>query len=292
MKPCNYCKEKLNYDKYHTNKSTMDGYSNRCKECTSKIRSEKRAAKKALEPKKEPKVVTQYKECKSCNVVFNLSRFNKCKLTKDGREGTCRVCRQENREKNARARMLSGIIKTEKHCSKCKKILLINDFSKDKSRDDGFSAICKMCKSETYKEYSKNPNARESARRRTATWKKENPDKVREQYQRTKARKIKSTTKYHNSKKGVPVTLKAQAKQRGIVYNLTSEFVNSHWNSDCNYCRVKLDKPRFDRIDSSKGYTEDNVTPCCSLCNYTKASLSVNNLKAHLEKMLSNKENW
>jgi hypothetical protein len=273
MKICNYCAQELNYDNYHTNKATMDGYSNRCKGCTSAIRKIKRGEKKALQPKVVEEV-TEYKKCKSCTKIFHLTRFNKCKITKDGREGVCRSCRVERRKANGRERQSGQVIKTEKHCSRCKETNPIGYFSKDASRDDGFSAICKVCKSETYSYYSKNPDAREAARRRTATWKKENPDKAREYYQKVKVEKIEKTKEYHNSPSGRYTTIKAQAKHRGIPFNLTREFVNNHWNSSCYYCDEELDVPRFDRLNSSMAYEEGNVVPCCKGCNYAKLEQS------------------
>ena len=236
-------------------------------------------------------MIKEYKECKNCKETFHLSRFNKSNLTKDGREGTCRTCRKDKRKRNAEAYNLSGIIKTEKNCSKCKGTLPIANFSRDRSRDDGLSAICKSCKSKTYAEYSKSPDARAAARRRAATWREENPGHRREYYQKTKSDKLKKAKLYNNSPDGRYVAIKSQAKHRGISFNLSKEFVSSHWNSDCNYCGEALDMARFDRIDSSLGYTEGNVVPCCSTCNYIKGTHETDFLKSHLEKMVKNMGN-
>jgi hypothetical protein len=89
------------------------------------------------------------------------------------------------------------------------------------------------------------------------------------------------------------------AKKRRILWTLTDDFFKNITKQDCHYCGKKpsqVSKPRsmktrrgssirayengfyiyngIDRIDSSKGYTEDNVVPCCSSCNYAKLNMT------------------
>lgn len=51
-----------------------------------------------------------------------------------------------------------------KRCSTCKEHKSLNNFSKDKSRKDGFSWRCKSCHAEMNKKYSKTPKYREKQR--------------------------------------------------------------------------------------------------------------------------------
>ena len=44
-------------------------------------------------------------------------------------------------------------------------------------------------------------------------------------------------------------------------------------SKNCFYCNDNV-KIGIDRVDSSKGYTIDNVVPCCSKCNWMKGVLS------------------
>lgn len=56
-------------------------------------------------------------------------------------------------------------------------------------------------------------------------------------------------------------------------------------SGDCHYCGCKpnqvaiVNGKRFihngiDRIDSTRGYTQDNIVPCCTKCNMAKGSLT------------------
>jgi hypothetical protein len=42
----------------------------------------------------------------------------------------------------------------------------------------------------------------------------------------------------------------------------------------------------LDRFDSSKGYTKQNVRPCCSRCNYMKHKMTHEIFLEHIEKIL------
>jgi len=63
-----------------------------------------------------------------------------------------------------------------------------------------------------------------------------------------------------------------------IEWSLTLEQCTALFTQPCAYCRrapipgVQLSG--IDRIDSSKGYTMDNVVSCCKQCNYAKGVYS------------------
>lgn len=44
-------------------------------------------------------------------------------------------------------------------------------------------------------------------------------------------------------------------------------------SNNCHYCHGKLNETSvgLDRKDNSKGYTLDNVVPCCAACNTTRS---------------------
>jgi hypothetical protein len=82
---------------------------------------------------------------------------------------------------------------------------------------------------------------------------------------------------------------RTRSKKRGYLFLLTKEEFSKIVSQCCYYCGnpptkqvrkdwgVRNDFLIFngiDRIDSTNGYTSDNVVACCSDCNYAKAELS------------------
>lgn len=81
------------------------------------------------------------------------------------------------------------------------------------------------------------------------------------------------------------------AVKRGIEWRLSPEKFLHIIKLDCDYCgaepRIYESKPNYgkgrtvktlmngiDRVDSSLGYVEGNVVPCCSACNKMKMGVS------------------
>ena len=48
----------------------------------------------------------------------------------------------------------------------------------------------------------------------------------------------------------------------------------------------------IDRIDNNKGYTIDNIVPCCHICNQAKSSFTLQEFQDWIEKVYQNKQNW
>jgi len=82
---------------------------------------------------------------------------------------------------------------------------------------------------------------------------------------------------------------KIKAKKRNLPFELSKEYFEKITKYNCYYCGKEPSQVRYthvhhgvysipytyngiDRIDSSKGYTEDNVVPCCGRCNEGKMS--------------------
>lgn len=78
---------------------------------------------------------------------------------------------------------------------------------------------------------------------------------------------------------------KGSAKARGYKWNISMKFFllttkqncfycgslpsNIHQRKDCN---GKYMYNGMDRIDNDKGYIEDNIVPCCKICNLAKGT--------------------
>jgi len=108
----------------------------------------------------------------------------------------------------------------------------------------------------------------------------------------TKARNtilFKGKPKLLHSLAGVRAVMRGyirHAKRRNLIWNLSEEDAIALFESDCFYCGVKpsnswkghLVEPfvynGIDRKDNSKGYTLENVVPCCDVCNHAKAKMN------------------
>lgn len=279
-KECNYCKKMLLIKEFTVNKATRDGFSNRCRKCTSEIRKKKRKPVSRI----KYDVNRTEKKCKSCNKILPMSSFSKSKNVADGRENKCKSCRKKQR---AQGRPVKDINK--KRCISCKEILDIKLFSKDKSRNDGYDSTCKDCRNDYHKKYLKNDSNLEKLKIRSKKWREENPKKYKKQkqdyYKKYREEIIKRTSNYHKSQEGRHSLIKAGANQRNIKFNLSKDFVNSFWDAKCYYCNEEIDLPRFDRVDPKKDYSEDNVVPCCISCNYMKNDLKIVDFYQHLERI-------
>lgn len=79
---------------------------------------------------------------------------------------------------------------------------------------------------------------------------------------------------------------KFSAKKKNRDFVITFEQFLHLRNSTCQYCG-NVGNNGLDRVDSSKGYTLDNVVSCCTTCNVMKNTLSVEQFKQHLHKIIN-----
>jgi len=75
----------------------------------------------------------------------------------------------------------------------------------------------------------------------------------------------------------------SKAMVKGREFALSTDHTYKLLTSDCTYCGG----PGYgiDRIDSSKGYIEGNVTPCCSRCNIMKNNMTVAEFEVHIRRI-------
>lgn len=91
--------------------------------------------------------------------------------------------------------------------------------------------------------------------------------------------------------------------KRGLICNLTGKEILDLVKSKCHYCgdgfsnTLYYNQPNFkyifkyngiDRIDSSKGYIEGNVVPCCKTCNVSKMDMNYFEFINHIKKIYKN----
>lgn len=84
--------------------------------------------------------------------------------------------------------------------------------------------------------------------------------------------------KYNHKKNRYPSTRyrmgKHGARKRKLSYTISFEEYLTIINNLCYYCREDISNEAgcgMDRIDNTKGYSLDNVVPCCSKCNRIRA---------------------
>ena len=94
---------------------------------------------------------------------------------------------------------------------------------------------------------------------------------------------------------------KKHAKKRGLEWDLTEEQFKEIAQQDCYYCGVKPNNigkiPKthgeytyngIDRIDNNKGYTIDNIVPCCKRCNIAKNNSTLQKFQDWIKRVYDN----
>lgn len=103
------------------------------------------------------------------------------------------------------------------------------------------------------------------------------------------SKEVKLTKRLQNNRgviNHIILQYKRHAKDRGLSWELNYEQVEKLINAPCYYCGMErsnhkvtknckdgYDHNGIDRIDSSMGYTSDNVVSCCKICNYAKRDM-------------------
>lgn len=93
---------------------------------------------------------------------------------------------------------------------------------------------------------------------------------------------------------------KAQARNRGLVFALTSEEAFALYAANCFYCEAAPAQKcigwrsartlpfiynGIDRIDSTQGYLPGNVVSCCGKCNQAKNDFTLAQFEAWIEQV-------
>ena len=98
---------------------------------------------------------------------------------------------------------------------------------------------------------------------------------------------------------------RARAKRKNIEFSLERDNFDFIIEQNCAYCGSSPSQiiPEYydrkyrgkknplyynglDRIDSKKGYTEDNCTSCCKRCNFAKHEMSKDDFFKHILKII------
>lgn len=111
-------------------------------------------------------------------------------------------------------------------------------------------------------------------------------------------RKLKRISEHHSEITAIMLGYKRHAEGRGFKFLLTREFVAKIVILNCEYCGsspsnfmktknsiVGLPFNGIDRVDSMKDYTEDNVVPCCKICNNAKSNYTKEEFFSWIERL-------
>ncbi len=91
---------------------------------------------------------------------------------------------------------------------------------------------------------------------------------------------------------------RAQARDRGIEFNLTHPELKSFATSPCFYCgrewsnvvRGKCNSVQYngiDRLDNKVGYLPENCVACCNVCNRMKGVLDLADFISHVRRIVA-----
>jgi hypothetical protein len=105
------------------------------------------------------------------------------------------------------------------------------------------------------------------------------------------------------SKNAVVAQLKAGAINRGLEWSIDDSAVLSRLEMNCHWCdsppmNIKKRAPYagsnkpityryngLDRVDNNRGYTIDNIVPCCGPCNWMKRAMTADSFLEHVAKI-------
>lgn len=148
-----------------------------------------------------------------------------------------------------------------KKCSKCRNLKNLSEFNKTKTNKDGLSYLCKPCNLETSRAYRKRNSKKYYANQR----------------EKRETESVFISQHLYN--------LKTRACKKGLEVTVTSEFLTELLQKSDYRCSVtglemNLEthprkkanpfKASLDRINSTKGYTQDNVQWVCWAVNQMK----------------------
>jgi hypothetical protein len=101
---------------------------------------------------------------------------------------------------------------------------------------------------------------------------------------------------YSHSLQGRYNVYRKGAKARNLDFNLTRDEFDLITSQPCHYCGEYSEKyfdkeySGVDRVDSSLGYSVDNVVPCCDMCNRMKLDYNIDVWINKMKQILKNLE--
>jgi len=187
------------------------------------------------------------KRCTGCKREKSTKEFNANRSRKDGLSNRCKTCNKTY----AKAYQAAKVTRTGRMCRICRRSKPLDDFSL--VRKGIRRRVCKEC---VYERKRKTRN----------TWGIKNRERLNLQ-QRMNRKNPELTPRF------VLVDSRRSDKRKKLENDLTLDFVTTILKKACSYCGETGIRMTLDRIDNSKGHTQDNVQAACIRCNYLRRDM-------------------
>ena len=249
---CSGCKEYKPYASFPRNSGRVSGLSRECRDCTRTRDAVRRKLNTARNAEREIPDAHQ-KQCRLCGQQKYASGYHRRRCTPDGLSDTCKDCTRTVNRGNYLKRMArtSVPLPPSKVCFECGEQKPASHFYRGKQSKDGLFNRCRPC---------------HLARQRNTT------------------HTLAGCLSHRVS------NLRLRAARAGIAFELTRADLEQKWLAQggiCPYTGVKMTHQQcapgsqdyfgnvsVDRIDSTKGYTPDNIQLVCTWANVAKSNLS------------------
>lgn len=241
FKICKVCKENKEVTSSFSFHKTTGYYLGTCKECANKISRLKRPVSTG---RREMSIFIKQKKCLKCLEVKDLACFPK--YTRNT-SNICSDCATKHSQEKLQKRLNKGYLPDTavKTCIVCNEEQNISNFSFSKNIGY-YSSYCKTC------------------------------DVKRKQ---ARVQKLSEIEKEELKAYGRNWHYSHKAKSLFNVYNkfdfhknlendLTIEYLDEQLKLVCTYCGYT--STGLDRLDNSKGHSQNNCVPCCWECNTAK----------------------
>jgi hypothetical protein len=159
MKECAICHQLKPLLSFTRNETTLDGHSQMCSTCVTKVRKEN-AIIWSVQRKTKGTIVRE-RRCNTCGRLLPVSMFSKNRERKSGYYDFCKACYRkkeraifaqwEDQRKKAEFDFSLDAL-TEKSCLSCGRTLPLSVFWKRRASKDGYNSYCIECSTRKNKE--------------------------------------------------------------------------------------------------------------------------------------------
>lgn len=207
------------------------------------------------------------KNCSKCLNELEISNFSFCNKSKNQLNSRCKKCISIKGKKEYLKRItIKDYIYTEfKKCAKCQETKNRSLFDISLNSKSNLSSYCKPCKSEWFK-IRKNKNLESYTFQRIKNSARKRKLELLDKQQFLDWFKITEDRCFY-----CDCTPSEYIKNRDNI--LITNSLKKYKEIFCNPLHMKITQLTIDRKDPSQGYTLNNITKACWICNYLKCGI-------------------